>query len=100
MVETLAAVREARASEVPVVGYTWFPMFSMVDWKYRWSRRGLEHHLLHLGLWDVQPCDGRLDRVATPLVETYRRLVSEPTATVGEWRDPDHITPAPTGRVA
>src|SRR5262249_37747913 len=76
MHETLAAVNAARASGVPVLGYTWFPMFTMIEWKYRWSRKGLEHHLLHLGLWDVHLHNGQFDRHATPLVETYRRLAA------------------------
>ncbi len=85
MRETLAAVRQARGDGVPVVGYTWFPLFTMVEWKYRWSRKGLEHHLLHLGLFDVEPRDGRMDRAATPLVAAYRRLLADPVATIGEW---------------
>jgi beta-glucosidase/6-phospho-beta-glucosidase/beta-galactosidase len=88
MRETLAAVREARAGRVPVVGYTWFPLFTMIEWKYRWSRRGLEQHLLHLGLFDVPSCEGgRMDRQPTPLVEGYRRFIAEPAAAVGEWPD-------------
>ena len=85
MVETLAAVREARASGIPVVGYTWFPMFTMIEWKYRWSRKGLEHHMLHLGLWDVTAREGRLDRDATPLVDTYRRFANDPRTAIGDW---------------
>lgn len=99
MNETVAAVRSCRTSGVPVVGYVWFPMFTMIEWKYRWSRKGLEHHLLHLGLWDVNPQDGRLDRDATPLVESYRRLVAETSHAVGEWV-PSHVLPEMAGLVA
>jgi beta-glucosidase/6-phospho-beta-glucosidase/beta-galactosidase len=99
MHETLAAVRSARGRGVPVLGFTWFPMFTMIEWKYRWSRKGLEQHLLHLGLWDVEPRAGRMDREATPLVETYRRFLSDPLATVGEWVPP-HVPESVAGRVA
>jgi hypothetical protein len=85
MRETVAAVRHARGAGVPVVGYTWFPMFTMVEWKYRWSRKGMEHHLLHLGLFDVEPRDRQMDRAATPLVAAYRELLADPVATIGEW---------------
>ena len=88
MRETLAAVRKARAALIPIVGYTWFPMFTMIDWKYRWSRKGLERHLLHLGLFDVLPQEGRMDREPTPLVEAYRQHLSTPAATIGEWPSP------------
>jgi beta-glucosidase len=84
MSETLAAVREVRAEGTPVVGYVWFPLFTMIEWKYRWSRKGLAEHLLHLGLYDVLPSGGRMERTATPLVETYRRSMADPVATVGE----------------
>ena len=66
----------------------------MIEWKYRWSRKGLQDHLLHLGLWDVIPDGGRLDRDPTPLVESYRRVVSDPVATVGEWPAPLAFAPA------
>ncbi len=95
MAETLAEVRAARAGRIPVVGYTWFPMFTMIDWKYRWSRKGLEDHLLHLGLWDVVPHSGKLDREPTPLVENFRRVLSDPTATIGEWPQAPTFTPLP-----
>ena len=67
----------------------------MIEWKYRWSRKGLEHHLLHLGLYDVPLRDGRMDREPTPLVDAYRQHLSTPATTIGEWRDP-----APVERVA
>lgn len=84
MRETLGAVRAARSEGLPVVGYTWFPLFTMIEWKYRWSRKGLADHLLHLGLYDVRPRDGRMDREPTPLVEAYRQHVADPIASVGE----------------
>jgi beta-glucosidase len=99
MAETLAAVRQSRAGGIPVVGYTWFPMYTMVEWKYRWSRRGLEHHLLHLGLWDVVPRNSRMDRDPTPLVADYRRLVGDPAGSIGEWAA-GLAPPTPASRVA
>ena len=99
MGETLAAVRRARAAGVPVLGYTWFPMFTMIEWKYRWSHKGLEHHLLHLGLWDVVPHGLQMDREATPLVDTYRRFAADSSASVGEWA-PGPVVLTPPGLVA
>ena len=71
-------VTRTRAAGIPVVGLTWFPVFTMVDWRYRRSRRAVEHHLLHLGLWDVPSLRGSLERVATPLVGAFRELVARP----------------------
>jgi beta-glucosidase len=91
MRETLAAVRRVRAAGVPVLGYTWFPLFTMIEWKYRWSRKGLDQHLLHLGLYDVPMSGGRMDREPTPLVAGYRDLIAAP-GTIGEW-EPEVVQP-------
>jgi beta-glucosidase/6-phospho-beta-glucosidase/beta-galactosidase len=77
MDETIAAVRAARAGGLPVIGYTWFPLITMVEWDYRTSERPLADHLLHLGLWDSRFDEqGVLVRHETPLVEKYRGWVS------------------------
>jgi beta-glucosidase len=92
MDETLAAVREVRAEGVPVIGYTWFPIFSMIEWDYRNSTRPVAEHLLHLGLWDAHfDADGVLVRHETPLVAKYRGLVASTAAVVGELAAPERI---------
>jgi beta-glucosidase/6-phospho-beta-glucosidase/beta-galactosidase len=77
MDETIGAVRAARADGVPVAGYTWFPLITMVEWDYRSSSKPVAEHLLHLGLWDSRfdEC-GILQRHATSLIETYRNYVT------------------------
>jgi len=76
MDETIAAVAAVRAEGIPVIGYTWFPMMTMIDWEYRRTTQPLEDYLLHLGLWDSAfDEDGVLQRHPTPLVEKYRRFV-------------------------
>lgn len=73
MSETIDAVRTVRTEGVPVLGYTWFPIITMVDWAYRTSGRPLADHLLHLGLWDASfDANGKLVRHETPLIEDYR----------------------------
>lgn len=79
MAETLAAVERCRAQGLPIIGYTWFPVFSMIDWAYRMDQRPLHKHLLHLGLWDCQfAADGVLQRHETSLVTAYRRYITTP----------------------
>lgn len=92
MRETLSAVQKVREEGTPVIGYTWFPLFTMIEWKYRWSRRGMEHHLLHLGLYDVLNGAGKMDREPTALVEAYRRYVADPLHAIGAGPD----EPAPS----
>ncbi len=78
MDETLAAVRELRQAGVPVVGYTWFPLFSMIEWEYRPATTPVADHLLHLGLFDAAyDAGGVLQRHATPLVDHYRRQAAQ-----------------------
>jgi len=77
MAETLAAVHDCRSAGMPVIGYTWFPVFSMIDWLYRLDRRPLAKHLLHLGLWDCRfDAANILQRHEPPLVAEYRRYLS------------------------
>ena len=44
---------QLRADGVPVVGYTWWPMFALVTWAWRQGRRDVADHLLQMGLWDL-----------------------------------------------
>ena len=77
MDEAVEGVRMARAGGVPVVGFTWFPVFSLVDWSWRRGRKDTDAYWKHMGLWELRP-DGRggYDRVETPLVARYRRFVA------------------------
>ncbi len=82
--QSVTAVRNLRAEGVPLVGYTWWPMFALVTWAYREGRRPLHDHLLQMGLWDLDPDPrGNLARIETPLVEAYRRLVAGGAEAVG-----------------
>lgn len=79
MDETVAAVRDLRAGGTPIVGYTWFPVFTMIDWAYRRGRRPLAHYLLHLGLYDsALTSDGVLQRHPTELVARYAQHMATP----------------------
>ena len=71
---SIDAVARARADGLPVVGYTWFPVLSHVDW--RWRRGPYERtaYWWHLGLWDI---DERLNRHRTPLADRYAAYVAE-----------------------
>lgn len=73
MEETIAAVQAVRAQGIPLIGYTWFPLMTMVDWDYRLGEHPVRDYLLHLGLWDARFDErGLLVREATPLVDKYR----------------------------
>jgi beta-glucosidase len=65
------SVARSRARGIPLVGYTWWPMFALVTWAWRQGSRDISSHLLQMGLWDL---DENLDRIRTPVVDAYRRL--------------------------
>ncbi|HSH82292.1 MAG TPA: family 1 glycosylhydrolase [Herpetosiphonaceae bacterium] len=76
--ESLAVVRDMRGNGVPIVGYTWWPMFSLVTWRYRGGRKAADAYLAHMGLWDLCDEAGALQREPTSLVDTFRRCVQTP----------------------
>jgi beta-glucosidase len=79
MDETIDTVGSLRSEGVPVLGYTWFPLFTMVDWEYRKGRRPLDKYLVHLGLYDSAfDREGVLLRQETPLVKHYQEHMAKP----------------------
>jgi beta-glucosidase/6-phospho-beta-glucosidase/beta-galactosidase len=79
--ESMQAVRRARAKGVPLVGYTWWPLFGLVAWAYRQGRRPLADYLLQMGLFDLDPVG--LERRPTPLVDRYRELAASGAEAAG-----------------
>ncbi len=84
MDETLDTVRTLRKEGIPVLGYTWFPLFTMIDWEYRKGRRPLKDYLIHLGLYDSAfDSKGVLRRHKTPLVKRYQQHIANPMPAIG-----------------
>jgi beta-glucosidase/6-phospho-beta-glucosidase/beta-galactosidase len=77
---SLAAIKGLRAEGVPVLGYTWFPLFTMVDWRYRHGAEPQERYYINLGLYTLG--DGPRWR-PSPLVEEYRRAIANSASMVG-----------------
>lgn len=78
--DSVAAVRRLREGGVPLVGYTWWPLFALVTWAYRQGTHPPEYYLRQMGLWDLDPA---LNRVATSLVEEFAELARGGIASVG-----------------
>lgn len=76
--DSVDLVMELRSEGLPVLGYTWWPLFSLVDWDVRESGLPVDDHLVHMGLWDLRPDgDGDLERTPTSLVDEFRGLASQ-----------------------
>jgi beta-glucosidase len=74
--DSVESMREAREEGVPIVGYTWWPLFALVTWAYRQGEHPPAYYLKQMGLWDLQSdATGDLRRVRTPLVDEYKTLV-------------------------
>lgn len=89
LMDSVAAVRELREEGVPLVGYTWWPLFALVTWGYRQGTHPPEYYLKQMGLWDLESrksSDGSTDlvRVRTELVEEYQALVAGGAEAVGK----------------
>ena len=82
---SVAEVRRLRGQGVPILGYTWFPMLTMIDWKYRLGRKPREAYRIELGLYTSRdPGDPGAGRwKPTPLVEKLRAFVEDPARAVG-----------------
>jgi beta-glucosidase len=79
---SVRAVKQLRGEGVPVVGYTWFPMFTMIDWKYRTGKSPVEHYKIELGLYRLNEAAGPR-WVPTPLVEKMRAYINNPIDAIG-----------------
>jgi beta-glucosidase/6-phospho-beta-glucosidase/beta-galactosidase len=93
---SVAAVAAARARGVPLVGYTWWPLFALVTWGYREGRLAPDAYLRQMGLWDLRPGEAGLERVPTPLVDRYRALVAGGASAVGTLAPPEAAEPPET----
>jgi beta-glucosidase len=80
---SVEAVRSLRTSGVPVVGYTWFPLFTMIDWRYRLGRGPIESYRIELGLYKLSEAIIGSRWNPTPLVQTFQRFVADPAAAAG-----------------
>lgn len=87
---SVAAVRALRGRGIPVLGYTWFPLFTMIDWRYRFGRGPIEEYRLDLGLYSLNGGEAGAARWrATPLVEQLQGYVRDPAASIGPLASPE-----------
>ena len=81
---SLAAVKKLRGQGVPVLGYTWFPLFTMIDWRYRSGRLPVDKYLLDLGVYQLNSNGSGSRWQEMPLLAHFRDYVRNPDEAVGE----------------
>ncbi|UFU05900.1 family 1 glycosylhydrolase [Ruania halotolerans] len=74
--DSVALVHRLRADGVPVVGYTWWPLFDMYEWTYRHADTPRETSLLTMGLWDLVESDQGLLRRRNRVADAFQRLAA------------------------
>ncbi|HYE07215.1 MAG TPA: family 1 glycosylhydrolase [Planctomycetota bacterium] len=92
--DSVAAVARIRAAGVPLVGYTWWPLFALVTSSYRQGVLPPARYLQQAGLYD---CDRSFARVPTPLVDAFRALCARGADGAGRLmrEDASHLVTAP-----
>jgi beta-glucosidase/6-phospho-beta-glucosidase/beta-galactosidase len=83
---SLADIKRMRANGIPLLGYTWFPLFTMVDWAYRFGVRPKETYYHELGLYRLDNESSRGRWRPTALVEPFRDAILHPHETIGDLR--------------
>jgi beta-glucosidase/6-phospho-beta-glucosidase/beta-galactosidase len=81
--DSVESTRRARAKGIPLVGYTWWPLFALVTWAYRQGTHPPAYYVKQMGLWDLEARGEDLVRVPTPLVDQYKDLVASGATRVG-----------------
>ena len=81
---SIRVIKQMRGEGVPVIGYTWFPLFTMIDWRYRFSGGPLEDFYLELGLYRINREKTGPRWLTTPIVDMYRRMAADPFNSVGD----------------
>ena len=84
---SVSMIGDLRKSGVPVIGYTWFPLFTMIDWRYRFSSEPLENFYLELGLYKLNREKRRPRWIETPLVPKIKSYIANSAAFVGDVRE-------------
>lgn len=82
LARSMSDIRSLRQRGVPVLGYTWFPLFTMYDWRYRHGRANLESYRLELGMYNLGDNAGAR-WLPTPLVEQFHGLRQSPYLSIG-----------------
>lgn len=92
---SVGMIKDLRGSSVPVLGYTWFPLFTMIDWRYRFGTDPMENYYLELGLYRLNQQSTKPRWLETPLVAKLKSYIADPVAAIGHLKKDDRISEPP-----
>ncbi len=76
MDDTITVVRQNKTAGIPMVGYTWWPLFDMAEWTYRLGTKPLSAYILKGGLWTCHPTQsGNVKRKKNSLSLRYQEYI-------------------------
>lgn len=81
---SVSTIKTLREEGVPVIGYTWFPLFTMVDWRYRFSDGPVEESYLELGLYELNRHQPGPRWIESKLVKKFRNYARNSGRSVGK----------------
>jgi beta-glucosidase len=80
---SVSMIKSLRHDGIPVMGYTWFPLFTMIDWRYRFGNEPLENYYLELGLYKLNRESKKPRWIETHLVEKMKHCIADPETAIG-----------------
>lgn len=81
---SVSMIKTLRENSIPVIGYTWFPLFTMIDWRYRFSDEPLENFYLELGMYKLNRETKGKRWLETPIVEQMKEYIKNSHSYVGD----------------
>jgi len=79
---SVSAIRNLRSRGVHVYGYTWFPMHTMIDWRYRFGSDDAASYRIELGMVTLGSTPARRWE-DTPLVREFKSCAENPQMSIG-----------------
>ncbi|UFU02569.1 family 1 glycosylhydrolase [Ruania suaedae] len=81
--DSVALLQRLRAEGMPVVAYTWWPLFDMYEWTYRHAGTPREASLLSMGLWDLVESDHGLLRRRNTVADAFAQHTASDRVVTG-----------------
>jgi beta-glucosidase/6-phospho-beta-glucosidase/beta-galactosidase len=74
--EAVRSVARLRADGMPLVGFTWWPLFDLVNWDYREGTGAVADYLEPMGLFALRSDHGELRREPLACAERMRAIIT------------------------
>jgi beta-glucosidase len=74
--QSTKAIKKWKQS-LPIIGYTWWPLFDLVNWDYREGTEPVDSYMEPMGLWSLKRQGEAWQRIPTSAADAYRQLIQE-----------------------